>query len=382
MISFSIDDHRHMARALELAARGRYGTAPNPLVGAVLVRDGTVVGEGFHARAGGPHAEAAALAAAGDAARGATLYVSLEPCCHTGRTPPCTRAILAAGVARVVAAMHDPNPRVAGGGLRELASAGVDTACGLMEAHALDLNPGFVSRMRRARPWVRIKLAMSLDGRTAMANGESRWITGPAARRDVQHWRALSGAVLTGIGTVLADDPGLHVRAEDMDDEARALAEPVRQPLRVILDSSFRTPVGARTLAQDGTVLIAGTGDPRRASAALRERAELLAVEGSAGRPALGALLQRLAAREVNDVLVEAGPTLAGAFVHAGLADELIVYLAPTLLGDLARPLLVLPGIERMSQQLRLELLETREVGGDLRLRLRPVAGPPPAATP
>jgi len=378
MAPFSRDDHAHMRRALELALRGRYGAAPNPQVGCVLVRDGRVVGEGFHARAGEAHAEARALAAAGEDARGATAYVTLEPCCHTGRTPPCTRAMLAAGVKRVVAAMEDPNPAVAGRGLRELADAGVEVACGLLEEDARAINPGFRSRMLRGRPWVRVKMAMSLDGRTAMASGASRWITGPDARRDVQHWRALSGAVVTGIGTVLADDPGLDVRPDDMDAQEQELVRPVRQPLRVIMDSRFRTPASARTLARDGSVLVVGAREPGPYTGELRARAELLLMEEAGGRPALPALLEVLAAREVNDVLVEAGPTLAGAFVHAGLADELLVYLAPTLLGDRARPLLVLPGLERMSQQLRLELLEVREVGGDLRLRARPLSGTPP----
>jgi len=386
MPSFSRDDQAHMRRALALARRGRYGAAPNPQVGCVVVRDGQVVGEGYHARAGQAHAEARALCAAGEAARGATAYVTLEPCCHTGRTPPCTRAILAAGVRRVVAAMEDPNPAVAGGGLRELEAAGVEVACGLLAEEAQALNPGFRSRMLRGRPWVRVKLAMSLDGRTAMASGESRWITGPDARRDVQHWRAMSGAVVTGIGTVLADDPGLDVRPEDMDGEARELVQPVRQPLRVIMDSGFRTPAGAHTLTRDGSVLVVGSRKPGPHTGELRARAELLLMQtsgastaqASRGRPALPALLEVLAGREINDVLVEAGPTLAGAFVHAGLADELIVYMAPTLLGDRARPLLVLPGLDRMSHQVRLQFVEVQTVGGDLRLRARPLAGTPP----
>lgn len=364
-----------MAHALRLAQRGLYTTAPNPRVGCVVVRDGRVVGEGFHRRAGEAHAEAIALAAAGASADGATVYVTLEPCRHTGRTPPCTAALIAAGVTRVVAAMEDPDPRVAGQGLRDLAAAGVVTACGLAESAARALNAGFISRLRRSRPLVRVKLAMSLDGRTAMAGGESRWITGPAARRDVQHWRAQSGAVVTGIGTVLADDPGLDVRPEDMSKRASRLARPLRQPLRVVLDSRFRTPPGARVLQRDGAVLIAGSAPPGPRQAALRERAELLALEGDGGRPSPLALLEVLARRGINDVLVEAGPTLAGAFVHGGLADELILYAAPTLLGSDARPLLELPGITRMSQQLRLEIIDLARVGRDLRLRLRPEAG-------
>jgi diaminohydroxyphosphoribosylaminopyrimidine deaminase/5-amino-6-(5-phosphoribosylamino)uracil reductase len=379
---FSADDHRHMARALRLAAMGRYTTPPNPQVGCVVVREGDVVGEGYHRRAGEPHAEAVALAHAGAAARGAHLYVTLEPCRHTGRTPPCTRAIVQAGIARVVAASEDPDPRVSGHGLRELEAAGVRTGCGLMRDEARSQNPGFHARMSRGLPFVRVKLAMSLDGRTAMASGESRWITGPAARRDVQHWRALSGAVVTGVGTVLADDPSLDVRPEDMGPEARRLAEPLRQPLRVILDSAFRTPSSARTLHRDGRVIIAGAREPGPTAAELRRAAELLVIEQHAGRPSLRALLEILAAREVNDVLVEAGPLLAGAFVAAGLVDELLIYAAPTLLGSTARPLLELPEMTRMSQQRRLEIVELRSVGSDLRLRARPQTGAgPPART-
>jgi diaminohydroxyphosphoribosylaminopyrimidine deaminase/5-amino-6-(5-phosphoribosylamino)uracil reductase len=366
-----------MAHALRLAHEGLYTTAPNPRVGCVVVRDAQVVGAGFHRRAGEPHAETLALAAAGASARGATAYVTLEPCRHTGRTPPCTAALIAAGVARVVAAMEDPDPRVAGQGLRELAAAGVATACGLAEQAARALNAGFVSRLSRHRPLVRIKLAMSLDGRTAMAGGESRWITGPAARRDVQHWRAQSGAVVTGIGTVLADDPALDVRPEEMTPRARRLAQPLRQPLRVVMDSRFRTPPGARLLHRGGEVLIAGSAPPDPLQARLRKHAELLVVEGAGKRPSPLALLEVLARREVNDVLVEAGPALAGAFVREGLADELLIYAAPTLLGHGARPLLELPNLTRMSQQLRLEILDVALVGRDLRLRLRPQAGAP-----
>ena len=364
-----------MAHALRLARKGIYTSAPNPRVGCVLVRDGQVVGEGFHRRAGQAHAEVIALAAAGTHARGATAYVTLEPCRHTGRTPPCTAALIAAGVVRVIAAMEDPDPRVAGQGLRELAAAGIATECGLGGEAANALNAGFVSRVTRSRPLVRVKLAMSLDGRTAMASGQSQWITGPAARRDVQHWRAQSGAILTGIGTVLADDPALNVRPQEMTVRARRLAQPVRQPLRVVMDSQFRTPPNARLLQRPGEVLIAGITPPGVLQGALRERAELLVLEASAGHPSPRALLEVLARREVNDVLLEAGPALAGAFVRDGLVDELLIYAAPTLLGSGARPLLDLPGITSMSQQLRLELLDLARVGQDLRLRLRPQAG-------
>ena len=255
---FTDTDARHMARALELARRGLYTTDPNPRVGCVIAKDGKIVGEGFHARAGEPHAEINALRAAGAAARGATVYLTLEPCCHHGKTPPCTEALIAAGVARVVAAMQDPNPRVAGQGFAELKQAGIGNASGLMQSEAEVLNPGFISRMQRGRPFVRVKLAASLDGRTALANGESKWITGEPARADVQHWRARSSAILTGIGTVLADDPSLNVRAFDVG----------RQPLRVVLDSQLQMSPKAKMLALPGaTLVVTASNDAARAEA-------------------------------------------------------------------------------------------------------------------
>ena len=382
---FTIADHRHMARALSLAARGLYTTAPNPRVGCVLVRDARIVGEGFHRRAGEPHAEVVALADAGERANGATAYVTLEPCRHSGRTPPCTGALLGAGVARVIAAMADPNPAVKGRGLAELSAAGVATQCGLLAEQAAALNAGFIARMRGARPFVRLKLASSLDGRTAMASGESQWITGPQARRDVQHWRAQSGAIVTGIGTLLADDPSLNVRAEGLDAQHRALrdldvgssAEPtphrIRQPLRVIVDSQLRTPSTSKTLRLNGKVIIAGVREPGPQHSDLQARAEVLVLPAEARRPSLAALLELLAQREINDVLVESGPELAGAFVRQALVDELLIYMAPTLLGSQARELMHLPGMTRMSQQVRFELIERRSVGNDIRIRARPV---------
>ncbi len=358
------DDHRHMAQALALAARGLYTTDPNPRVGCVLVNGGQVVGEGWHARAGEAHAEIHALMAAGPRARGATAYVSLEPCCHHGRTPPCTEALVEAGVARVVAAMSDPNPRVGGQGLARLAAAGIAVSSGVLEAEARALNPGFVMRMRQDRPFVRCKLAMSLDGRTALASGESRWITGEAARRDVHRLRARSSAVMTGVGTVLADDPALTAR---LDDEA------LIQPLRVVLDSRLRTPPGARILASPGrTLLVAASptpADPRRALEAAGARI-LESPAGADGRPALPAVLAELGRREINEVHLECGARLAGAALAAGLVDELVLYVAPLLLGDAARGLFHLPGLKRMSQRVELQLLELRAVGRDWRLRL------------
>ncbi|MFN2309974.1 MAG: bifunctional diaminohydroxyphosphoribosylaminopyrimidine deaminase/5-amino-6-(5-phosphoribosylamino)uracil reductase RibD [Gammaproteobacteria bacterium] len=364
---FTRDDHRYMARALQLAERGLYTTEPNPRVGCVLVREGVIVGEGWHVRAGEPHAEVHALRAAGERARGATAYVTLEPCCHHGRTPPCSEALIAAGVARVVAALPDPNPRVAGGGLAQLQAAGITTQSGLLAAQAEALNPGFVSRMRRGRPYVRCKLAMSLDGRTAMASGESKWITGPAARADVQRLRARSGAIVTGIGSVLLDDPALTVR---LDTET---AEPPRQPLRVVLDTRLRLPATARLLKEPGATLVLTAHADADAQAALeRAGAEVLCLPAGAGGIEPAAVLQTLAAREINEVLLESGARLAGAFLQAGLIDELVIYLAPTLMGDAARGLFHLPGLDRMEQKVALDIRDIRKVGDDWRITAIP----------
>jgi diaminohydroxyphosphoribosylaminopyrimidine deaminase/5-amino-6-(5-phosphoribosylamino)uracil reductase len=350
-----------MARALQLARRGLYTTDPNPRVGCVLVQDGTVVGEGWHERAGEPHAEIHALAQAGTAARGATAYVTLEPCCHHGRTPPCSRALIEAGVARVVAAMQDPNPRVAGMGLAALAQAGIAVQDGVLAPAAERLNRGFVRRMRTGLPWVRIKLAMSLDGRTALASGESRWITGEAARADVQHLRARSSAILTGIGTVLADDPSLNVRLA---------AGAARQPLRVVLDSKLQMPPTARLLSLPGkTVVLAAEGDARRIDALTGESTSVVLLPMRADRRvSLGAVMRFLGEQECNEVHVEAGPTLCGALLQEGLVDELVIYLAPHLLGDTARGLFTLPGLERMDQRIGLEIADIRAVGADWRI--------------
>ena len=386
---FSDFDHECMARALELARRALYTTDPNPRVGCVLAHDGLIIAEGFHARAGDPHAERNALATAGEHARGATAYVTLEPCSHTGRTGPCADALIEAGVARVVAAMEDPNPQVAGTGLQRLRDAGIQVDTGLQEADARALNPGFVLRMSQGRPLIRIKAAASLDGRTAMASGESQWITGPEAREDVQRLRARSSAIVTGIGTVLADRPSYTVRPEQWRHGEYADG-PVRAPLRVILDPALRTPVDSPVVTADGPCLIAHADDPGAAPDDRRRAlehagAELLALPraraasdpaepGAAARAErrgldLHALTAELSRRECNEVLVECGATLAGAFVREALFDELIVYLAPTLLGADARGLLDLP-FDRMDQQIRLQWSDLRRVGDDLRLTL------------
>ena len=358
----SPDDYRYMARALTLARRGLYSTDPNPRVGCVLVREGVIVGEGWHERAGEAHAEVIALDAAGERARGATAYVTLEPCCHYGRTPPCTDALLNAGVTRVVAAMADPNPQVAGRGLALLRAAGVVVECGLLETEARALNPGFIQRMTTGRPWVRVKLAMSLDGRTALASGESQWLTGEAARQDVQRLRARASAILTGIGTVLADDPSLNVR----------LPEAERQPLRVILDTELRTPPTARTLRLPGSVLIfTAVADPATQAPLRAAGADIVVVPRTERGLNLHAVMAELARRECNEVHVECGPTLAGALLQAGLVDELVIYMAPLLLGDKARGLFQLPELTRMSERRELEILETRAVGTDWRITIR-----------
>ena len=366
-------DHAFMARAVQLAELGRFTTDPNPRVGCLIVRDGHIVGEGWHRRAGEPHAERHALIEAGERARGATAYVTLEPCCHQGRTPPCTDGLLEAGVARVVCAMVDPNPLVAGRGLRLLAEAGVAVETGLLEAEARALNPGFIKRMEQGRPYVRCKLAASLDGRTATASGESQWITGEAARRDVQRLRAGSSAILTGIGTLLADDPSLNVRLGAEELPGMRPGEGIRQPLRVVLDSRWRTPPTARILTLPGTTLIVGAvDDPRRMAELKGAGAEVYLCPGDSGRVDLGALMSELARREINEVLLETGPTLAGAAISEGLVDEILIYLAPHLMGDAGRGLFSLPGIDRMRDRIPLAIVDVRAVGRDLRVTARP----------
>ena len=354
-------DATWMARALQLAERGLNTTSPNPRVGCVMVKDGKNIGEGWHERAGEPHAEVHALLVAGRTTKGATAYVTLEPCSHHGRTPPCADALIAAGVKRVVVAMQDPNPLVAGRGNAKLKAAGVAVECGLMEAAARELNIGFISRMTRGTPWVRSKIAASLDGRTALANGLSKWITGEAARQDVQQWRARSCAVLTGSGTVLADDPQLNVRTGDV----------VRQPLRVVLDTELRISSDAKIL-QGGNMLIYTASTDAAKQVALRERGVdvgvMQQVEG--GLP-LSAVLSDLARRGINEVLVEAGKTLNGALLKAGLVDELVLYLAPQLLGDAARGLANLDELTQLEQRVELAWQDVRHVGNDIRITAR-----------
>ncbi len=355
-----------MQRALGLARRGLYSTPPNPAVGCVLVRWGQVLGEGFHELAGKPHAEVFALRDAGAAAAGATAYVTLEPCAHHGRTPPCVDALIEARVGRVVIAMRDPNPRVDGSGMLRLVQAGIATSVGLMSEEAAEINRGFVCRMQRGRPWVTLKLGASLDGRTALANGTSKWITGEKSRADVQRLRARASAIVTGSGTVIADDPMLTVR--DPGFEMRG-----RRPLRVVLDTELRTSPTAQVLSFAGSTLIFTRDADVPQAEALREagaRVENVAQVG--GSLDLQAVLERLAALECNEVLVEAGPTLAGAFMQAGLVDELVVYMAPVVLGHAARGLFHLPALERMCDRCEFAWHDVERIGEDLRLTLRP----------
>lgn len=354
-------DHAHMARALQLAEQGLYSTSPNPRVGCVLVKDGAIVGEGWHVRAGEPHAEVHALRAAGGAARGATAYVTLEPCSHHGRTPPCAEALVKAGVARVVAAMTDPNPLVAGRGLDLLGQAGIQVLSGVLENEARELNIGFVSRMTRGRPWVRLKAASSLDGRTALANGQSQWITGAEARQDGHRWRARACAILTGSGTVLADDPQLTARGVATD----------RQPLRVVVDSRLETPPGARLFDGRPVLIVTASQDGGRTAALTAKGAEVLSLPDTAGRVDLSALVAELGRRGINELHVEGGAGLNGALLAAALVDELLLYLAPTLLGDRARGLFGLPELTHLEQQQRLVWRDVRQVGADLRVLAR-----------
>ena len=366
-------DHVYMARALQLAARGTYSTAPNPAVGCVLLdAAGALVGEGWHQRAGQPHAEVFALRTAAEGARGGTAYVTLEPCSHHGRTPPCADALIEAGVRRVVAAMQDPNPHVAGDGLRKLEAAGMVTTVGMLEREARALNRGFVARMTRGRPWVTVKSGSSADGRTALADGSSRWITSEAARADVQRLRARASAIVTGIGTALADDPALTVRDQALDLGGRV-------PLRVVLDSRGRFEPGLQ-LARDGLPTLVFSSDAGAQSLAHLAEARPAALQfepmpaDAAGRIDLHATLQRLAALECNEVLVEAGPRLAGSFLAAGLVDEIVLYVAPTILGDTAQPSFVLPQpLRALSERPQYSYHDVRQVGPDLRLTLRPV---------
>jgi diaminohydroxyphosphoribosylaminopyrimidine deaminase/5-amino-6-(5-phosphoribosylamino)uracil reductase len=365
-------DHRFMARAIRLARKGLYTTHPNPRVGCVLVKQDQVVGEGYHRRAGEPHAERNALARAGERARGATAYVSLEPCSHHGRTPPCSQGLIEAGVSRVVAAMRDPNPLVAGQGFEQLRAAGIEVVEGVMQTQAEALNPGYIKRMRQGMPYVRCKLAMSLDGRTAMASGESQWITSDAAREDVHRLRARSAAVLTGIGTLQADDPAMNVR---LSPESLGLDADLHtpQPLRVVLDPQLKTPLDARMLSLPGPVLIVCSDEARLGAGPLEAAgAQVVTQPADGDRLDLSQVMAYLAQQEVNEVLLESGAVLAGAMLGEGLIDELVVYLAPHLMGSGARGLFNLPAIELMSQRIGLNITDLRQIGEDIRITAEP----------
>ncbi|KPX06417.1 bifunctional diaminohydroxyphosphoribosylaminopyrimidine deaminase/5-amino-6-(5-phosphoribosylamino)uracil reductase [Pseudomonas syringae pv. daphniphylli] len=368
-------DVHYMARALELARNGLYSTHPNPRVGCVIVRDGQIVGEGWHVRAGEPHAEVHALRQAGELARGATAYVTLEPCSHQGRTPPCADALVNAGLAGVVAAMQDPNPDVSGRGLLRLMNAGIGVQCGVLESEARALNKGFLKRMETGQPYIRVKMAMSLDGRTAMASGESQWITGPEARSAVQRLRAQSSVVLTGADTVLADKARLTVRPDELglNAELTALAA-ARPPLRVLIDGRLRVPLDA-PFFQAGSALVVTCAAASARGRYQEEGHEMLALADSAGHVDLRKLMGELATRGVNEVLVEAGPRLAGAFARLGLVDEFQIFIAGKFLGSSARPLLDLP-LAQMSEALELNIVQMRAVGNDWRVIALPVRAP------
>jgi diaminohydroxyphosphoribosylaminopyrimidine deaminase/5-amino-6-(5-phosphoribosylamino)uracil reductase len=352
---FSAFDEAMMRRALALAAKGLYTTTPNPRVGCVITRGETIVAEGWHERAGEPHAEAVALTLAGESAQGASVYVNLEPCSHYGRTPPCAGALINAKVARVIAALRDPNPQAARGG-EALAAAGIGFEHGLLEDEARELNIGFLSRIRRGRPWVRLKIAATLDGRSALASGASQWITGKEARRDGHRWRARACAVLTGVGTVTADDPQLTVRE----------VETPRQPLRVIVDSRLETPRGAKILQGDRVLIFAARQAPAP------ENADVVVLPNAHGKVQLPRMLEELARRGVNELHVEAGFRLNGSLVREGCVDEFLLYLNPSFLGDGAQGMLDLPAVAALEQRLSLKLVSVERLGEDLRILARP----------
>ena len=360
-MTFSAADHAAMARALQLAAQGLNTTSPNPRVGCVLVRDGAVTSEGWHRRAGEPHAEIHALRQAGAGARGATAYVTLEPCSHFGLTPPCADALIAAGVARVVAAMEDPNPLVAGRGMARLRAAGIITEHGLLESEARELNIGFASRMTRGRPWLRLKLAATLDGKTALENGVSQWITGPEARRDGHVWRARACAILTGIGTVKADDPQLNVRELPCE----------RQPLRILLDARLEVSDSARIMQGDPILIATASTDTERIARLSAAGHRVLVLPNAAGKVDLQGLMSTLGSLGLNEVHAEAGFKLNGSLLRAGCVDELLLYLAPMLVGDAANGLFNLAPLARLEDATRLDIHDLRQVGRDIRILAR-----------
>lgn len=358
-MSQSTQDIEWMTRALRLAARGLYSTTPNPRVGCVIVRNGQVVGEGAHLKAGEPHAEVHALQAAGDLAREATAYVTLEPCSHFGRTPPCADALVKAGVSRVVVAMQDPNPLVSGKGIERLRAQNIAVTVGVCEAQARALNPGFILRMTQQRPYVRLKVAASLDGRTALLNGSSQWITSADARKDVHHWRAQSCAIVTGIGSILNDDSALTVRD----------VQTSRQPLRVIVDSRLRIPLDAKVL-RDGHALVAyAQGEPAKLEMLQVMGVRTLHIADAQGQVDIRALMQALATLPCNEVLIEAGAILNGSFLQKGLVDELLLYYAPKLMGSTARGMFALPEMTQMTEAHQLHILDIRQFGQDIRIQ-------------
>ena len=362
-MGFSAEDHAFMARALQLAERGRNTSTPNPSVGCVLVKGGRIIGEGWHERAGEPHAEVKAMAAAGGSVEGATAYVTLEPCAHHGRTPPCSEALVNARVGRVVAAIEDPNPLVAGKGLARLREAGIAAEAGCMAAQAEEAHRGFLHRMRTGRPWMRIKSAASLDGRIALANGESRWITGAAARRDVHALRARSCAMLTGIGTVLRDDPELTVRD----------VPATRQPARIVVDSRLDIAPTAR-IAGPGTLVFTTSTDAAKRAALEAKGVEVVQAPQDAAKPGktdLAAIARVLGERGFNEVTVETGARLNGSLLAAGVIDEIVLYLAPMLLGDAAQGLFALPELQALGQAMRPRIVDVRSVGDDVRITMR-----------
>ncbi|AFP84435.1 bifunctional diaminohydroxyphosphoribosylaminopyrimidine deaminase/5-amino-6-(5-phosphoribosylamino)uracil reductase RibD [secondary endosymbiont of Ctenarytaina eucalypti] len=370
------NDEVFLSRTFDLARRGRFNTAPNPNVGCVIVLDGRIVGEGYHQRAGEAHAEVYALHMAGETARGATVYVSLEPCSHHGRTRPCVDALIDAGVVRVVAAMLDPNPKVAGRGFCRLKNAGIEVRHSLMLSEAEAVNPGFLKRMRTGLPWIRLKLAASLDGRTAMASGESKWITSPEARQDVQRWRAESDAILSTAATVIADDPALTVRWQSLPKTVQDLCPKTQlhQPVRVIIDSANRITPSHRIAQEQGRTWLARLSPDDRLWPASVEQLQLQSCKKT-GRSRLDllSLMMQLGRRQINNAWVEAGADLSGALLSAGLVDELILYQSPQLLGSDARPLFLLPGMKKLFETPRFTLLDVRRIGPDIRMRLKPL---------
>lgn len=363
MTSFSESDGAYMAHALKLAHRGQYSARPNPMVGCVIVKKDVIVGEGWHQRTGGPHAEINALAAAGDKAQGATAYVTLEPCAHHGKTPPCAEALIRAGVGTVIAAMQDPFEKVSGRGLELLQKAGIATKVGLMQSQAESLNAGFISRATRNRPFVRVKVAASIDGAIAMKSGESQWITGPEARDDVQRIRARCGAIMTGIGTVLADDPSLNVRLKDLPEDGM-------QPLRVVLDTRLRMPLSAGMLTLPGTTLVCCSGEHDH-SRLTDAGAEVCSYASDGATVDIGLVLQDLARREVNDVLVEAGPAVMGCLLEKELVDELVIYQAPHIMGSETKGMFHTPSWLALADRKKLDTSDVRRIGADTRITAR-----------